>query len=329
MASHYCVSVTLPKQESFVLKISHLLCADWSKDVRKRQCCHVDIANRKFSFLEDSGLTFEKLLAIAAAFGPECSTVLSLDLALGIPRPVIDQYCQAFGLADCSFLNWLFTNHRDEKFWEETAEHDEWKSTKPFISIPPGKGSLTAFREAARHDLLRQVDREYGAKSPLIVSGVPGTVGSGTRSLWKELAPMLAAKREFSIWPFDGSASDLIAQGGTIVCENYPAICYSAVLAESLPASQLLVSKTKSKVRAAVIKRIASTEWVRRESMSLPNLEQCIASEDCFDALMTALAQYRLLQGPIDLFDDESADPCAEGAIIGSLAIAPGKRVRL
>ena len=50
---------------------------------------------------------------------------------------------------------------------------------------------------------LREIDRRTGAKPIFAVSGIPGTVRSGIRALWRELAPLLREERDFSVWPFE------------------------------------------------------------------------------------------------------------------------------
>lgn len=37
------------------------------------------------------------------------------------------------------------------------------------------------------------------------MSGIPGTVGSGTRSLRQELASLLRSRRDFHVWPSEGT----------------------------------------------------------------------------------------------------------------------------
>ena len=66
-----------------------------------------------------------------------------------------------------------------------------------------------------------------------------GTVGSGTRELWKELMPHLTGDRLFAIWPFEGDLIFLLESRGLVICETYPRSAYGAALAESLPTGQI------------------------------------------------------------------------------------------
>lgn len=310
------------------MKIAELLSADWSKDAKKRACCRVEVGVRRVSFLDESDLTFERLLQHASSEATDGITCISLDLAIGVPAAFLERYRLENASEGCGFLAWLARHHDDECFWLETNRHAEWSTARPFIAVPKGKGSLTAFKTAAGHDLRREIDRDFGAKSPFIVSGIPGTVGSGTRSFWRELAPKLSGDRDFRVWPFEGNFERLTRTARILVAETYPAICYTAVLAEELPGPQWLLAKTKQDVRHQAIDRLGELGWIKQAGLCLPDLEVCIDSEDYFDALMAGLAQYRLLHTTLGLFDEARCDAEAEGGILGSTAIEPGKKRR-
>ena len=84
--------------------------------------------------------------------------------------------------------------------------------------------------------MLRKIDGATGAKPLFAVSGIPGTVGSGTRSFWQELIPRLTDSLDFAVWPFEGDLRRLLASRGIVLAETYPALFYAAVLARTLPA---------------------------------------------------------------------------------------------
>ncbi|MEM6689985.1 MAG: DUF429 domain-containing protein [Planctomycetota bacterium] len=310
------------------MTIAELLCADWSKDAKKRVCCRVEVSSRRVSFLNESNLTFETLLHHASLNASSTPVCLSLDLAIGVPKAFLELCNSAKDTKSQGFLEWLSSHHAVDSFWAETDRHEDWSKSRPFIAIPKGKGSLTAFKTAAGHDLRREIDRNFGAKSPFIVSGIPGTVGSGTRSFWRELAPKLARERSFRIWPFEGTIDELVKETNIIVAETYPAVCYAAVLAEVLPCRQWLLAKTKYEAREMAVERLGQLDWLHRACVELPDLSICVKSEDHFDAFMAALAQYRLQSSSLGLFDEANCDPVAEGGILGSNAIEPGKKVR-
>ncbi|HPG28583.1 MAG TPA: (deoxy)nucleoside triphosphate pyrophosphohydrolase, partial [Myxococcota bacterium] len=82
----------------------------------------------------------------------------------------------------------------------------DWRPETPFFAVAKGDGGLTRFIERAggRSGVLRQIERATGAKPVFALSGIPGTVGSGSVALWREL---LAVRRSggapFALWPFE------------------------------------------------------------------------------------------------------------------------------
>jgi hypothetical protein len=312
-----------------ILKIGYLLCADWGKEVWKRRCCAVDIQKKELKLLDERNLTFERLLGIGREYGEAHQTLISLDLAIGVPAQVLQHSRATSDAMPLRFVDWIASKKLDSEFWNETKVAAEWSSDRPFISVPGGEGELGKFHIVAAHKLKRSVDEKYGGKSPFIVNGIPGTVGSGTRAFWRELHPYLQAKRDFGLWPFDGKLASLFSHYRLVVAENYPAVSYTSVFADTLPSKQLLLSKTHLNVRRAAIERLSTLKWIKDASLCLPDLEICIDSEDDFDALMAALAQFRLISTELGVADEESADPIAEGGILGTHGIESGSKTSL
>ena len=89
------------------------------------------------------------------------------------------------------------------------ASRRAWTPASPFFRVPAGTGSFAALLRAAggRSLLYRQVDLRFGAKPVLALGGIPGTVGSGSRALWKEL--LAGRDRSLALWPFDGELEPL------------------------------------------------------------------------------------------------------------------------
>ncbi len=281
----------------------------------------MNVSRRTVKLLDESEFSLAKLLARARSHNNQEKILLSFDLALGVPDHLWQRIKRVRRWKECNtFLDWLSDLDTETEFWIETKSSQQWSPERPFISVPPGKGSLTAFREVAGHDLLRDIDRRCGAKSPLIVSGIPGSVGSGTRSFWKELTPLLP-RRCFGVWPFDGDLADILRNHPIALAENYPAISYTAVFADALPSPKFRLAKTKPEVRRRALARLDRVSWIRQHKIRLPDLGSSQASEDHFDALMAGLAQLRLLLEAIPLTDPLESDPIAEGGIMVSNAI--------
>ncbi len=247
-----------------------LVSADWAKDLAKRVCCCADIQARRVSFPQVS-VTFDSLLELARPYALRGPTILSLDLAMGVPKEFLKLAAEASSShPNSGFLPWLASQKLSSNFWTEVHSSYEWSVARPFLSVPPGTGSLRAFQKKAGHDLRREIDRCFQGKSPFIVSGIPGSVGSGTRSFWRELAPHLAHARDFGIWPFEGSLEELFARHALVLGESYPAISYTAVFADRLPSCRYRLSKTVQAVRAMAIEQVSKLPWFYNTGSSFP-----------------------------------------------------------
>ena len=167
-----------------------------------------------------------------------------------------------------------------------------------------------------------------GAKPMFAVSGIPGTVGSGTRALWQELIPVLSGKRDFAVWPFEGEFPDLLSRRGIVLAETYPGLAYAAALADDLPTCQLKIAKTKPDIREMVCERLETISWVRQFGVDLGDLEPVRNNEDAFDSHLTATAVLRCgLEGRA-LCDDEWIDKRASGAMLLAGPVDPLQRAR-
>jgi hypothetical protein len=297
----------------------YLLCADWAKEGEKRVCYVADVVEKTIKLLDASNLTLSSLLEHAARYANDGKVLLSFDVAIGVPSAFFVRVQKEKKWAHCqNFLEWLATIDLDSDFWIETKNAAEWNAAKPFISVPAGKGSLTAFNNALGRSLRRNIDVRFGGKSPFIVNGFPGTVGSATRSFWKELIPILTPTKTFSVWPFEGDFGDAFQKSDVVVAENYPAISYTSVFASKLPSARLKLSKTKVDVRKPALAAMEDLEWLKKSGITLPCLTKCQESEDHFDAFMSALSQLRIVLEKLPMSHPSLTCPKSEGGILGS-----------
>jgi hypothetical protein len=104
--------------------------------------------------------------------------------------------------------------------------------------------------------LLREIDLQTGGKPLFLLSGIPGTVGSGTQALWRELvAGLNSPARAFVLWPFDGTLAELATPGAVVVAETYPRAAYSTALARAAPYP---IAKTQAGRRAQALEEHCS-----------------------------------------------------------------------
>ena len=189
------------------------------------------------------------------------------------------------------------------------------ESSGPWFAVPPGHGGLRSFTAQAGDGFRRRIDHATQAKPLFAVSGIPGTVGSGTRDFWKALIPVLAGKRDFAVWPFEGELPDLFATRGIVLAETYPALAYAAALATDLPTHRVRVAKTQQTTRDRVCGHLEQMPWVVANGVDLGDLGPTRTNEDDFDAHLTAAAVLRCVLEGTPLTRSEWIDAEAEGSM--------------
>lgn len=305
--------------------------ADWSKNTRKRSVHVADLSARRIRRPESNGWTLEALLHLAAELAQRGSVLLGMDAALGIPPSywrTVKEQGWGMGAKPANFVDWIRRLDPDTEFFEEVREPDEWEMGRPFFRVPGRSGGLSGFTSLFEDGFRRRIDELTGAKSMFAVSGIPGTVGSGTRALWKELIPFLAGKREFAVWPFEGELSELLTRYQIVLAETYPGLAYAAALAAELPTSRLKVAKTRPGARMHACSNLEVAPWVRKYGVDLGDLEPVRADEDAFDSHFTAAAVLRCALEGRALCDREWIDNQAGGAMLLAGPVDPRRRAR-
>ncbi|MGI9113266.1 MAG: hypothetical protein ACR2GT_13905 [Gaiellaceae bacterium] len=153
-------------------------------------------------------------------------------------------------------------------------------------------------------ELLRIVDRATRANPMFIVSGIPGSVGSATAALWREMGEARARGRQFSLWPFEPPS------GGPAVAEMYPRIAYDDAIG-GRPTGK----KSDPSFRSAAVDQLLRATWVLDASVRIEQVDAARANDDDLDALVTAAALLRrMLEGrPLSC---AAVDPVAEGTML-------------
>jgi len=301
-----------------------LVSADWGKEPRKRAAYVARPAPRwriERAAPPGGGWSLAALTDLARALRAEGarSVLVGIDAVLGLPAAF------ARGAAIRDFPSGLAQLAGGGGLEKEATSPADWSVHTPFFRVPPGRGGLSGFVHAAggRSGVLRQIELRTGAKPVFAVSGIPGTVGSGTRALWRELAPVLRdPRRDLRLWPFDGPLHALLEPGAAVLAETYPRASYAVALAPELPAKPRALAKTRPAVRQKALAKLASAGWLRRHRVELRDLDAAQGSEDDFDALLVAAGLVRLLAERHALGSAEPVDPRAEGGILGTGAVS-------
>jgi hypothetical protein len=190
--------------------------------------------------------------------------------------------------------------------------------------VPPREGGLTSYIDTAALqgvDLRRAIDKLTKAKTLFAKSGIPGSVGSATCSLWQELGVLLKNSRSFAIWPFEGDLETLLDTTQIVFGETYPRAAYSTALLDQpvVARAPLALAKTDMGVRHTAVRVLQAAQWIAEHGVQIDDLDFAERGEDDFDACLTAAAflrcvieNYPLSGGPIDRI---------EGGILGTGSI--------
>ncbi len=317
---------------SMVRQPRFFVSADWSKDTRKRSVYVADLSKCLIYREARPDWALGSLMALATQLAQSGSVLVGVDVVLGVPRSywkllqTEDRYDQPG-----NFVDWLGRLSEHDRFFDPAntvRSHDRWRVDRPWFHVPKGKGALTAFKKRADDGFLRLIDRSTGAKPLFAVSGIPGTVGSGTRDFWRELAPSLSTNRKFGVWPFEGELAELLCTNRIALAETYPGLAYAAALAEELPTGRIAVSKTKHRPRNDACDLLANAKWVATYGVEFDDIDSARTDEDDFDALMTAAAVLRCALEHTPLATPDWICHVAEGAMLLAGPVDPTRRSR-
>ena len=283
------------------LELDWIVCVDWGVGLAKRRAWVSTLEDRSVCELHGGPWTVARLFEAARHL--KGRGILSIDAVLGIPNDYLRRWRDSSPTRHsvAGFTSWLSCAHATPGFYTSAPNAGAWSVDRPFIAVPGGEGALSAFWQVTGGRLLRQIEKQTGAKSAFIVSGIPGTVGSGTRALWSELAPLLAQRRDgndFGIWPFEGRLPKLLARHKIVLGEIYPRVCYALGLDAVLPAPLRILAKTDAATRSTATLCLLSSEWVRRENVQIRVADPATIDEDNFDAMISAAGLLRcVLEG--------------------------------
>lgn len=317
--------MTLPEQ---------VLVADWGIRGDKRVVYRVNVAKRYVTRLNppEGGWCTVRLVDTAVQLGG--SVLVLIDVAIGLPLGLFNAMREACGHANIGHFMDFLRAHLPGEWLGDVHFQENWSVRTPYIHVPPGNGALTGFENAASEFgvcLRRAIDQVTGGRSPLILSGIPGTVGSGSRNVIRSLGNVDV--KMVATWPFDGPLAELLASGRVIVGEIYPRALYGHALLDLLPHERYLlaIGKTKGYIRDAAIDILQGLQWHQELNVKLsPELMQrARANEDEFDTYLSSLGILRLLleNVPLDALRTHVGeqgqpllDNIAEGGMLGVLA---------
>jgi len=218
------------------------------------------------------------------------------------------------------FLEWLPVADRTAGFYDNVITTTDWRVSRPFFQVGGVAGGLKQFFQVAGSRLQRRVEAGTGAKPVFAAAGIPGTVGAGSKAIWRELAPLLLPSRAFGIWPFDGNLGEILAQHPVVLAEIYPRACYGLALGSGIPCTPIAIKKTNGAHRRSALCMLSTAHWVKDLAVTIMDGDWAEDNEDDFDALVSAAALLRLCVTRPDLLDGPDSlgsSPEVEGGILG------------
>jgi hypothetical protein len=240
--------------------------------------------------------------------------LVGFDAPIGVPRSFLDR------TGARTFLDWLHSL-RDPAVFEPVRKPQDWSVARPFFIVPKGQGSRSDFEGRMRAegaDSKRRIDVCAHANPAFVAGGIPGSVGASAIDLWRGLREV----GNHVVWPFAGGWEQLSKlDAPAVVGEIYPRLAYSLALSGSPHTERgpLAVAKTVPGVRAAFLDSLLRADgWLARQGVALEDAPAALASEDAFDAMVTAVGLLRCVLEGTPLSDPEFEDPIAEGGILGS-----------
>ena len=162
---------------------------------------------------------------------PGQTTLLGFDFPLGVPR----KYARTAGILN--FADWFRGLDLGSPFFDPAADVADVATTRPFfprLIMEKSPGIKKRFQEAlgmSGAEALRRCDRAHcnrPAASEMFWTLGPKAVGKATLAGWKQAirAALAEPGRRYSIWPFDGPMTELLAASDAVIVETYPREAY-------------------------------------------------------------------------------------------------------
>lgn len=191
--------------------------ADWSVDPRKRWLASARWCENRF--VVDSPRPAWREPEFFDALGP---ALVGFDFPIGLPR----SYASRAGIS--RFVNAL--PYLSDQFYTIAERPEQISLQRPFYPRVPGGSShahlLVGLGIWSMQELLRVCDAQANA-APLFWTLGAGQPGRAAIVGWRDLLAPALRRDAIRIWPFHGELKELVAGGGPIVVEGYPAEAYA------------------------------------------------------------------------------------------------------
>lgn len=220
------------------------------------------------------------------------SKLLGFDFPIGLPMA----YASRAGIID--FMDFLpkCGNGDWASFYLPATTPDEISIHRPFYPRRPGgtkhQHLLDALGASSMSELRRRCDHGHDGRGPaeaMFWTLGAKQVGRAAIAGWRDL--LAPALDRIHVWPFQGDLTDLCTESSVVVCETYPSEFYGHL---GLPRQ-----KTPTARVAAAGPLIAAAEsiGIRLERPLIEDIQQGLANDDAYDALVGLLGMLNVVQG--------------------------------
>lgn len=302
--------------------------ADWSVDPRKRWMAVATPhpGGWMLAAPEPVGDLYD-LFARLRHRANDRAVAMGVDLPLGLPRAYAERHAR-----QADFPAFLRDLADRPAFFEVCATLEQVSPGRPFYPARGIKGMTRAAHAAALalgppSGLSRACDRatsERPAGAPLFWTLGANQTGKAAISAWRDLLlPALVGPTPPRLWPFEGDFQALLAQGGIVLAETYPA--------EALRQLGLKLAGSKRRQADRIALGTPLSAVLRRLGViATPALTACISDgfgadatgEDRLDCVLGVLAVVNVLAGHRP--DGVPYDPWLrswEGWVLGQTAL--------
>lgn len=255
------------------------------------------------------------------------SIFLGVDFPIGLPRT----YAQAIGVTDFSSLLPRLGTGEWADFYRPAEAPADISLRRPFYPARPGQTRqqhlLDALGVASMDALRRRCDRRTEnrrAAAPLFWTMGAQQVGKAAISGWRDVLGPALGREDVALWPFDGPLGSLLARGGLVVAESYPAEFYGHLGLSFGPGG----GKRSRAARAAHAPALLA--WARANPVVLSDelaaaiddgFGAAADGEDRFDAVVGLMGMLNVLLGRRAPGEpEEAAVRQVEGWILGMAA---------
>ena len=129
-------------------RLRAILCADWSKDARKREVYLADVERREVRRLVGTWTASAVIEAARRAAG-DGAALATFDAPIGVPTSYWQKLRQVPGFPEhaADFAAWLSETAKRPHFFDDARTPRDWGVERPFFAIAAGVGGRRVWED--------------------------------------------------------------------------------------------------------------------------------------------------------------------------------------